>query len=101
MDYYSVLGIPKTASSDQIKQAYRKLAKANHPDRTGGDDTKFKQINEAYDTLKDPNKKAAYDNPQPRFNTRSMNGGMEDIFSQMFTQRMYRQPPRQKIKILG
>lgn len=99
MDYYSVLGVSKNASPEDIKKAYRKLAMENHPDRTGGDDRKFKQINEAYDTLKDPNKKAAYDNPQPRFDSMHMSGGgFEDIFSQMFHQGMRRHPPRQKNK---
>lgn len=85
MDYYSILGVAKTATSDEIKQAYRKLAKEHHPDRTGGDDTTFKQINEAYDTLKDPQRRQEYDNPQPRFDTNTMNNGnfnFEDIFSQ-------------------
>lgn len=85
MDYYSILGVAKTATPDEIKQAYRKLAREHHPDRTGGDDTKFKQINEAYDTLKDPQRRQEYDNPQPRFNTSSMhneNFNFEDIFSQ-------------------
>lgn len=96
MDYYSVLGIPRNATSDEIKKAYRKLAMRFHPDRTGGDDTKFKQINEAYDVLKDPAKKQEYDNPQPRFDTNSMNqgnpfgAGFEDMFSQMFNQQMRR-----------
>jgi len=65
MDYYTTLGIQRNANQDEIKKAYRKLAMANHPDRTGGDDTKFKQVNEAYDTLKDPQKRQQYDNPAP------------------------------------
>lgn len=63
-DYYKILGISKTASDDDIKKAYRKLAMQYHPDRNKGDkasETKFKEINEAYETLKDPQKKAAYD----------------------------------------
>lgn len=87
MDYYSILGVSKTANQDEIKKAYRKLAMQSHPDRNGGDDTKFKKINEAYDTLKDPNKRQQYDNPQPRFDTSSFNqnfGNFDDIFSQMF-----------------
>lgn len=90
MDYYSTLGVAKNASQDDIKKAYRKLAKDHHPDRTGGDDTRFKQINEAYDTLKDPTKRADYDNPQPRYdqqqyqyNTQNMN----DIFNAFFGNR--------------
>lgn len=83
MDYYKTLGVPKNATQDDIKRAYRKLAKEHHPDR-GGDQKLFQQINEAHDTLKDPEKRRQYDNPQPRadFNMNSQN--MNDIFSQFF-----------------
>lgn len=60
MDYYSVLGIDRNASNDDIKQAFRRLAREHHPDR-GGDENKFKQINEAYTVLNDPESKAQYD----------------------------------------
>lgn len=60
-DYYDILGVNKSASADEIKRAYRKLAMEHHPDRHGGDDSKFKEINEAYETLKDPGKRSAYD----------------------------------------
>jgi len=59
-DYYDVLGIQKNASADEIKKSYRKLAKEHHPDR-GGDEQKFKEISEAYETLSDSGKKANYD----------------------------------------
>ena len=61
-DFYSILGIAKTATDDEIKQAYRKLAMQYHPDRNGGAkeaEEKFKQITEAYDVLRDPQKRAA------------------------------------------
>lgn len=60
-DYYEILGITKSASADEIKRAYRKLAMQHHPDKHGGDDTKFKEIGEAYEVLKDDQKRAAYD----------------------------------------
>jgi molecular chaperone DnaJ len=62
--YYDVLGLSRSASPDDIKGAYRKLAKEHHPDRNPGDHTsehKFKEISEAYEVLKDPNRRAAYD----------------------------------------
>ena len=85
MDYYSILGIPKTASQDEIRKAYKKQSMQHHPDR-GGNEENFKKINEAYSTLKDPQKRAEYDNPQPQFNfnTGNMGGGFDDIFSHMF-----------------
>src|ERR1700741_2748405 len=63
-DFYDVLGVSKSASADQLKSAYRKLAMKHHPDRNPGDksaEQKFKEINEAYDILKDDQKRAAYD----------------------------------------
>lgn len=62
-DYYNILGIPKDASDDDIKRAYKKLALKTHPDKNGGDDTEFKKINIAYETLSDPQKRNDYDNP--------------------------------------
>lgn len=59
-DYYEVLGVSKTASPDEIKKAFRRQAVQHHPDR-GGDETKFKEINEAYEVLKDPSKRQRYD----------------------------------------
>src|ERR1700689_4100862 len=59
-DYYEVLGVSKDASADEIKKAFRRAAVEHHPDR-GGDETKFKEINEAYEVLKDTDKRKRYD----------------------------------------
>lgn len=60
-DYYDILGLNKSATDTEIKKAYRKAAMEHHPDKHGGDDAKIKEINEAYETLKDGQKRAAYD----------------------------------------
>jgi molecular chaperone DnaJ len=71
-DYYTILGVQKTASEEEIKKAYRKLAHQHHPDKAGGDEKKFKEINEAYQVLSDKSKRANYD----RFgNADPMGGG--------------------------
>lgn len=74
-DFYEVLGVSRTADDKELKSAYRKLAKQHHPDANPGGksaDHKFKEINEAYDVLKDPQKRAAYD----RFGHQAFEGGM-------------------------
>ena len=73
-DYYELLGISKTATDDEIKKAFRKLAMQLHPDKNPGDkkaEAKFKEINQAYDILKDPSKRAAYD----RYGAAAFEGG--------------------------
>ncbi len=60
-DYYAILGVPKSATQDDIKKAFRKLAHKHHPDKQGGDEAKFKEANEAYGTLSDVDKRKRYD----------------------------------------
>lgn len=67
MDYYRILGIPKEADEEQIKQAYRRKAKQYHPDRNPGDpdaEARFKEVVEAYETLGDSGRRRAYDQKQ-------------------------------------
>lgn len=103
IDYYKALGVTPKATADEIKKAYRKLAKQSHPDSTGGDkrkEARFKEVSAAYDVLGDAQKRAQYDG------VRSLGGGrprtgsgggaagaggtspvwdLGDLFSQMFT----------------
>ena len=92
MDHYAVLGVAKTATADEIKKAYRKLASQHHPDK-GGDTAKFQQLQEAYAVLSDAEKRREYDNPIqqgiPRGFQWTVNGDLNgvdinDIFGQMF-----------------
>lgn len=76
--YYDILGVDKKAGQDEIKAAYRKLARQYHPDLNPNNPEaaeKFKEISEAYDTLGDPKKRAEYDNPAPQFNFGGGDGG--------------------------
>jgi len=86
-DHYAALGVARTATPDEIKRAFRRLASQHHPDK-GGNTQKFQEIQAAYDTLGDAAKRAEYDNPRPQFS--GFPGGaqfnMNDIFGQMFGQ---------------
>jgi curved DNA-binding protein len=86
MNYYDILGVLKDSSPDQIKQAYRKAASKNHPDK-GGDTVKFQQVEEAYRILSDPQKRSEYDNPPQQMGPNHFHfdfggGNLHDIFSQ-------------------
>lgn len=107
-DYYEILGVSKDASADEIKKAFRKAAVKYHPDKEGGDETKFKEAGEAYEVLKDAQKRQRYDqfghagvggssgggggyggNPFEGFNSQGFefnfgDGGLGDIFGQFF-----------------
>lgn len=96
-DYYATLEVARDASADDLKKAYRKLAMKYHPDRNAGDKTsegRFKELNEAYDVLKDDQKRAAYDRfghaafegggPGPGAGGFEAGGGLGDIFDQVF-----------------
>ena len=77
-DYYQILGVGKSASTDEIKKAYRKLAMQYHPDRNPGDtqaEEKFKEINEAYQVLSDADKRAHYDNLGSAYSNWQQTGG--------------------------
>ena len=89
-DHYQTLGVDRSATDDQIKRAYRKLASQHHPDK-GGDKVKFQEIQSAYATLSDPQKRAEYDNPRPQWGGGGPGGfefhfdgpgGFEHIFGQ-------------------
>ena len=77
-NYYDILGIPKTASADEVKSAFRKLAQKYHPDKKGGDEAKFKEVSEAYSTLSDPQKRKQYDMQGAHYNNGS--GGPQGGF---------------------
>lgn len=108
MSYYDILGVSKSATQEEIKKAFRKKAIEHHPDK-GGDETKFKEISEAYDVLSDESKRVDYDrygknnanNPFSRGGGHGFN--MDDIFSQFgdmfgggFGRNNHQHPPRRK-----
>lgn len=122
-DYYEVLGVKKSASQDEIKKAFRKLAQQHHPDKPHGDEKKFKEANEAYSVLSDPQKRQQYDTFgstdsgqggfqggqgfggfdfsgfQGGFNGQNADFDIGDIFSQFFGGGMRRTPKGQSITV--
>ena len=90
-NYYEILGVPKSASEDEIKRAYRKLAHQYHPDKNKGDDKKFKEINEAYQVLGNKEKRQQYDRFGRTFSAQGGPaegwegfGGLSDILEELF-----------------
>ncbi len=100
-NYYEILGVKTSASQDEIKRAYRKLASQHHPDK-GGDVKKFQEIEQAYRTLSDPQTRQQYDNPQPDFGQFGFSQGntpfdfesIFDIFGARFSHPGQQQRPR-------
>ena len=98
MDYYKILGVDRNASDDEIKKAFRKLAHKYHPDKEGGDEKKFKEINQAYQVLSDKTKRQQYDQFGQTFDQAGAEqgfggfsgfqgfGGNQEGFEEFFTQ---------------
>src|SRR5512143_3964496 len=89
-DYYQILGVERAASADDVRKAYRKLAMQYHPDRNPGDkgaEDRFKEINEAYQVLSDPQKRARYDQLGSAYSNWQQRGGSPNDFdwSQWFS----------------
>jgi len=106
-NHYETLGVKTSATADEIKRAYRKLASQHHPDK-GGDVKKFQEIEEAYRILSDPQSREQYDNPAPNFGSFGQHGpGMQgfdfdtifDIFGARFGQGHQRRPQQARMSL--
>jgi curved DNA-binding protein len=105
-NYYEILGVKTSATADEIKKAYRKLASQHHPDK-GGDVKKFQEIEEAYRTLGDVEKRNQYDNPATNFGSFGQHPGMQgfdfdtifDIFGARFGQGQQRRPQSARMSL--
>lgn len=112
MDHYQTLGVVKTATPDEIKRAYRKLASQHHPDK-GGDTAMFQKVEEAYRILSDPQKRKEYDNPARPFQFEdfgshpggfsfNVNGfDLNEVFGQMFGHQRQNHNARQQVYRTG
>jgi DnaJ-class molecular chaperone len=98
MDHYHTLGVDRSASADEIKRAYRRLASQHHPDK-GGDTQRFQEIEAAYRTLSDPAQRAEYDNPRPRFHQPGPGFDFDEIFN-MFGTRFNMQRPQKQARMV-
>lgn len=96
-DYYKILGVDRSASDEELKKAYRRLAQEHHPDKHKGDkavEERFKRINAAYEVLKDPDKRAQYDRfgyvgaqgPGPGYRDAGFGADFQDIFGEVFSE---------------
>ena len=103
-NFYDILGVKTSATAEEIKRAYRKLASQHHPDK-GGDVAKFQEIEQAYRTLSDPQQRQQYDNPQPNFGSFGGNSqGFDfdtifDIFGARFGQGPQRRPQHARMSL--
>ncbi len=88
-DYYTTLGVPRHASGDEIKAAFKKLAREHHPDVAKDkaiSEIKFKEINEAYETLGNPSKRQAYDEAQSKALVTNLDADAKSVVDEYFTQ---------------